>query len=245
MEFAGRSVSFMIVYQNTLYACATGTDDPVTGFEVWRSSSGDSGSWQRVAENGIGNINNNGVAGGAVFNNELYLAVDNDTDGVTIWKLANGTTWSQVNTSGFGSTDNTMSSGMAVLGGYLYAGTWNNVTGGQIWRYDGADWEEVVTDGFGSLNNKMIRSLYAYNGMLFSVTFNNVSGAQTWASNNGTTWSALNTNGFGTAHNYHTMLSNASTAYNGHFYVGTINRIDGGEIWQYVGFPVYLPAISK
>jgi hypothetical protein len=41
------------------------------------------------------------------------------------------------------------------------------------------------------------------------------------------------------------MLSNASTAYNGYFFVGTINRIDGGEIWQYVGFPVYLPAISK
>ena len=181
LEFAGRSVSLMMVYENMLYACATGTNDeygsPLTGIEVWQSSTGDSGTWQRVAENGFDNLNNSAVAGGAIFSGELYLAVDNAVDGVTLWKTANGTSWSQVNASGFGSSNNTLSSGIAVLGSYLYAGTWNEVTGGQIWRYDGTAWEIVVADGFGSLNNKMIRSLYTFKDRLFSVTFNNVGGA--------------------------------------------------------------------
>ena len=68
---------------------------------------------------------------------------------------------------------------------------------------------------------------------------------QTWTTVDGETWHALNTDGFGTPHNYHTLLSNASTTYNDHFYIGTINRIDGSEIWQYVGYPIYLPAIVK
>ena len=243
MEFEDRSVSFMIAFQDMLFACASGTSE--TGLDVWQSDSGDSGTWHRVAENGIDSINNSGVSGGAVFNGELYLAVDNFTDGVTIWKTGDGTDWDQVNTSGFGSIENKVASGMAVLEGYLYAGTSNSDTGGQIWRYDGTDWEVVVADGFGSLENSMIRSLYAFKGRLFSVTLNFDSGMQTWATRDGTTWHPLNTDGFGTPNNVHTMYSNASTAYNDHFYVGTVNWNDGGEIWQYVGYPIYLPMINK
>ena len=92
----------------------------------------------------------------------------------------------------------------------------------------------------------MIRSLYTFKGMLFSVTFNKVTaGRRPGRPADGTTWSALNTDGFGTPHNIIRCYSNASTAYNDHFYVGTINWIDGGEIWQYVGYPIYLPIINK
>lgn len=245
MEFAGRAVSFFIVFDGQIYACISGTSDesgnPTGGLEVWRSDTGASGSWVRVAENGFnGNINNGGISGGAVMGGELYLYADNTAEGVTLWKMLASGGWQQVNTSGFGSADNSMASGLAVLGEYLYAGTWNGATGGQIWRFDGTTWENVIPDGFGDVNNRMIRSLYTYNGTLYSVTFNNVSGAQTRATRDGQTWRELNLDGFGTPHNYHTQLSNASTAFNGRFFVGTVNRVEGGEVWQYLGAPTAL-----
>ncbi len=241
MEFAGRAVSFLIVHEGYLYACASGAFDesgnPIDGLEVWRSESGASGSWVRVAENGFnGNINNGGISGGTVLGGELYLYSDNSAEGVTLWKMLAGGGWQQVNTSGFGNADNSMASGLSVLGEYLYAGTWNGATGGQIWRYDGTTWGIVTADGFGDVNNRMIRSLYTFNDNLYSVTFNNVTGAQTRVTRDGQTWRELNMDGFGTPHNYHTQLSNASAAFNGHFFVGTVNREEGGEVWQYLGY---------
>jgi hypothetical protein len=239
---SNRTITVMAIFNNELYAM---TNNATTGLQVWRSSTGDSGSWVKEAEGGFGNANNQTVTGAAVFNDRLYLAVSNTVDGMTVWSKASGGAWTQGNTSGFGTTQNANPGGMAVLGGYLYVGVQNTVTGGQLWRTNGAAWSQAVANGFGDLHNTGINGLMTVQNQLFAVTNNTTTGLQVWQSANGTQWIPLNLNGLGKTGNSSGLWSNSSTAYGSTFYMGTMNGVSGGEIWQYVGFPIYLPDISK
>jgi hypothetical protein len=242
-EFGGstkRTVTVMTVFSNTLYAAAG------TPVEIWRSNTGDKGSWERVAQNGLGNPNNTNMTGAATFNGALYVSLVNTVDGISVWRTANGTMWTQVNTSGFGDVGNSDSGGMATLNGYLYVGMRNTTTGGQVWRFDGTNWSRVVADGFGNVNNE-IDSLYTVQNWLFAVAGNTTTGLQVRRTTNGTDWTALNLNGLGNSNNTFVLWSNSSTAFANSFYLGIWNGTSGGEVWQYVIYPVsvYLPLVRK
>ena len=90
-----------VVFKDTLYAIVS-TWSGTKGFEIWRSSTGNSGDWTRVVSDGFGSVDRNGVASGrVVFDGYLYGGFYDHKNGATIWRTNEGTNWSQVNTTGF------------------------------------------------------------------------------------------------------------------------------------------------
>jgi hypothetical protein len=58
-------------------------------------------------------------------------------------------------------------------------------------------------------------------------------------------WSQINLDGYGDSNNYATLWSNATAIFNNHLYIGNWNVITGGEIWEFIGFPTFLPLIKR
>jgi len=237
------AISTFAVFGNALYAATHNNND---GLEIWRSGTGNSGDWTRVVANGNGDADNYIATGLIEFNGYFYAAIENETDGAEIWRTDNGITWTQVATGGFGDAGNIQTGGFAVLGGYLYVGTRNDTVGAQVWRSsNGATWTQVMGDGFGDSNNCKIESLFASGGYLYAGTDNDVAGIEVWRSLNGTTWSQVNPDGFGDSNNISTLWSVGTVAFKNHLYIGTGNGANGGEVWQFVGYPVYLPLVVR
>jgi hypothetical protein len=206
------------------------------GTEIWRSSSGDTGTWSQVNATGFGDTDNQCATVLEVFNGYLYAGTFNSDTGGEIWRTSVGTTWNQVNTDGFGDGNNHAASSFAVFNGYLYAGTENDTTGGQVWRCstcDGSDWTQVVSNGFGSTNNRRAAALIASDNYLYCVTSNDETGAEVWHSSTGDSgdWEQVGPDGFGDSNNVSTNLDNAVAVFNDRLYASTSNWANGGQVW--------------
>jgi hypothetical protein len=234
------------VFSDTLYAATYNATD---GLEIWRSDTGDSGDWESVITSGFGGGADYRVSTGlTVFNGYLYAAVEaSSASAAQMWRTNDGITWTPVNTDGFGDSDNDQTGGFAIFGGYLYVGTRNDATGAQLYRsLNGTTWEQVIGNGFGDNNNYKMESPFAFNGYLYAGTRNEVTGVEVWRSTNGTSWSQVNPDGFGDSNNGGTLWSVSTVAFNNRLYIGTAwNDANGGEVWQFVGYPVYLPLVVR
>jgi len=225
------AVTNFVAYKGMLYA---GTGSVDGSAQIWRSPTGNSGSWTQVAPDESGLAGN--VTGFAVFKNALYVAIEPaDSSGlpIQVWRSTNGSDWVIVTDNGFEDESNISTGGFAQFGGYLYLGTRNEVTGAQLWRTnDGVHWALVVDNGFGDLNNIKIESLFVYNDLLYAVTYN-WTGLQVWRSVDGLNWEWVADNGFGDGSNFSTLWNSATTVYQGQIVIGTWNGNEGGEIWQF------------
>jgi len=250
----------MAVYQNQIYA-ATWSYTSAHGTEIWRSSSGGSGSWTRVVENGLGDATNVGVMSMDVFNGFLYAgtySIDSNTGrpaGCEVWRT-DGLTWSRVNGDGFGDLNCSRVS-LAVLGNSLYAGTGlrnpdtQTYPGGQIWRCTAAsgcdqvgDWSLLMSGGFGNTQNRYINSLIPFGSQIYAVTANYSTGMEVWSSSSGTNWGQVGFAGFSDSNNQSTYWDNSIAVFNNHLYIGTNNSANGGEIWQLLD-QLYLPLLRR
>ena len=240
------------VFDEQIYA-STSSITVTQGAEIWRSSTGNSGSWSQVVTNGFGDVNNKTIITLHQFNGKYYAGTDNTVTGTEVWCSNDGTSWSQVNADGFGDTYNW---GVVLQGfsGYLYAGTYNYAAsdnpGSELWRCqicDGTDWQQFpVAKGFGDTENRAIRSLIIYNNELYAATYNRTSGIEVWASSNGIDWEQVNVDGFGNSDNIFPYWDNSTCVFDGGWYVGTWNHVSGGEVWKYVQrHTIYLPLILK
>lgn len=240
------------VFDDQIYA-STASITETHGAEIWRSSTGNSGDWSQVANNGFGDVNNKVIITMHQFNGKYYAGTDNTVTGTEVWYSNDGISWSQVNADGFGDTYNW---GVVLQGfnGYLYAGTYNYAAsdnpGSELWRCqvcDGTDWQQLsVAKGFGDTENRAIRSLIIYHNELYAVTYNRTSGIEVWASSNGIDWEQVNEDGFGNSDNIFPYWDNSTYAFDDGLYVGTWNSVDGGEIWKYVQpYTIYLPLVIK
>jgi hypothetical protein len=183
------AVDHLYEFDGSFYAGTQNADNPSqsNGGEVWRSDSGDAGTWNQVVSGGFGDSVNGGIYRFIAFNNQLYASTfswDTSTHGGEIWRSSSGDSesWSRVVSDGFGDSNNASALSFAVFDGYIYVGTQNFVSGGEVWRSDtGNDtsWEQVNADGFGTLNNTSIPALAAFDGYLYAVTRND-NGAQVW-----------------------------------------------------------------
>lgn len=256
---ANGTINRLTPFNGSIYA-ATWSLTNTHGAEIWRSTTGDSGTWSPVVVNGNGDSTNGGIPSLEVFNGFLYAGVSNVNSTVTpntsvggkVWRSSNGTTWSQVNTNGFGNPDNYAVRSFAVLNGSLYAGVTNRnfaagtSTGGKIYRCtacDGSDWSTVISDGFGDTNNTNINSLITYNNTLYAAAGTSI-GLGIWQTTNGTTWIQANLNGFGTSNNSGTCYNNSLTIFNNNLFIGTTNGNNGGQIWQTLN-QLFLPLIMR
>lgn len=218
-----------------------------TGVEVWSSPSGDLGTWGQVNADGFG-------AGGTAqdiamqpYEDYLYLGLSRLDSGLAeLWRTHDGMAWTPVFTDGLGSLTNTNVSAMAGFKGYFYIGLRNLDTGGEVWRSaDGLDWTPVFTGGLGTVDNGRPYGLIVFNDQLYLVFSNLVDGAQVWRTGDGVAWEPVLSGGWGDSNNGYADYSNKSAAvFNSSLYIGTINNVDGGEIWQKL-HPSFLPLISR
>jgi hypothetical protein len=102
---------------------------------LYRSATGDPGSWEEVGQVVGANADNTRtiVDGATVYNGALYLATMNKVTGAEIWRTTDSVTWTQQNTGGFGYTE-TFAAQLIPFNGYLYAWTSNYTTGQRVYR---------------------------------------------------------------------------------------------------------------
>lgn len=235
------------VFRDTLYA-STWSYTETHGAEIWRSSTGDSSDWTQVVSNGFdGDTDNMAVLSFEIFSDKLYAGTFNSTTGGEVWRSSDGTNWDQVNADGFGTANNRAVSALAAFSGRLYASTMGiSGVGSQVWRCqvcDGSDWSKVVDNGFGDADTRGATALEVLDGHLYLAVRNYVSGLQVWRTADGTTWGQVGFDGFGDSNNWMTYFDNSMAVFDDRLYVGTFNPADGGEIWVYPLYPVYLPLV--
>lgn len=205
-----RAMDTLAVFQNKIYISVSNSAGDSGSVSIYRSDSGNSGTWMPVVTGGKGDINNHLIPAMAEFNGFLYAGVQNKVAGTRIWRTSDGITWNQVNTDGFGEANNYETITLAVFKGQLYAGTINNVTGGQIWRTsNGTTWTPVMTNGFGDPSNFMMLGLYAFQNRLYATASNDKTGTEVWSSPDGNQWIQMNIDGWGDSNNGFSLRGNA------------------------------------
>jgi len=233
-------ITALATYDGKLYA---GVTNLISGAQVWRSYSGDSGSWTQVAPGAPGTTVA-GVTGLAVFDGALYAAVESDAP-AQIWR-GSGISWTVVISDGFGNSLTTSTGGMAEYAGYLYVGAGNTADGALLWRTsDGANWEQAISPAFGDPNNQKVELVFVFQNRLYVSARNVQTGIELWRSTDGVMWERANQNGFGDGSNSGSNRGNATADFLGHLYVGTSNIVDGGELWQMQQRRTHLPLILR
>lgn len=237
----GNVISFA-TYSETLYAA---TQNFAGGAEIWKSSTGDLGSWTPVHAFGAGATGNGGFITMEEFGNDLYIGLHRDFLG-ELWRT-DGLTFTPVFTDGLGNPSNTSITGLAEFNGQLYLGTRNLDQSGELWRSDdGLAWTNVFTGGLGNPDNGRLYGLFAHQDHLYAVFSNTSTGAEVWRSSDGETWTQIATNGWGdSANDYADYADHGAAVFQNQIYIGTRNTVEGGEVWVWSLNQVFLPVILR
>jgi len=245
-------ISALAEFGGALYA-ATANWPPVIGgsgdgVEVWRSPSGDAGSWVQVNADGFGGSTWTDISTD-VFQGYLYLGLSRVTGDegslAELWRT-DGLTWTPVFTDGLGDAGNTHVAAMAEFQGEIYISLRNNTTGGQVWRSaNGLAWTPVFTDGLGDPTRARPYGLTVYDGRLVVVFARMGTGSEVWQTGDGLAWQRIATGGWGNSNNaMAAYFDKSNLLFRGDLYIGTLNMNDGGEIWRRLHV-VYLPLVFK
>ncbi|MBI5032935.1 MAG: PQQ-like beta-propeller repeat protein [Chloroflexi bacterium] len=239
--------SAFAVYSNTLYVA---TGNLTTGVEIWRSTTGNSGSWTQVNTDGFGG----GVCWDAItldtFGGYLYAGIGRAVGGTgsiaELWRTNNGTNWNPVFTNGLGNANNTYLSAMAEYKGHLYIGMRNTVNSGNIYgTTNGTTFNSITTNGFYNPNNTRPYGLYVSGNVLYIVFSNYATGAEVWKTDGSGWWTRVMQGGWGDANNKNAdYFDKAAVTFNNSLYIGTGNDVTGGQIWLMLR-QLYLPLIMR
>jgi photosystem II stability/assembly factor-like uncharacterized protein len=237
------SLNALAVFEDKLYAALL---NDVTGLEIWRSSSGDPGSWSQVNEDGFGDWGS-GDVNMEIYKGYLYAGFA-DLNGVgSLWRTNDGITWEPVFTDGLGNPSNGRMA-MAEFDGEFYLGFRNIPEGGQIWRSaNGVDWKLVVAGGFGEPGNGRPYGMIVADGALYVVFSNPVTGAQVWRTLDGYFWQRVNLDGWGEPFNTFADYNDKGAAvFNFNLYVGTLSNPTGGHVWKlFLSEETRIPLVAK
>jgi hypothetical protein len=136
-DFNNCAISSLVAYNDYLYA---GVWNP-NGVQVWRSEDGTTWSQVMLVDDAF---YTEPISALEVYNEKLYIIVQNFYTGVEVWRTANGLDWEQVGFAGFGDQNNITTywdNGTTVFKGRLYTGISNFWTGGEIWKLWAEDGE--------------------------------------------------------------------------------------------------------
>ncbi len=116
-------------------ALFVGMAAPGRGVQIYRSATGDRGSWELVVADGFGSTTSGRLISDAstVLGPALYVAILDDVLGVSVWRTPNGRTWTRVSPYGFGAPAN-FAAQLSAFHGDLYAWTSNYASGPGVWR---------------------------------------------------------------------------------------------------------------
>jgi hypothetical protein len=136
---------------------------------LWRSPTGDPGTWQQVWSN----PEEGSIRALAVHNHVLYVAVSHEqrrpglpgeiyaTDGDAVWMVIG---------DGFRGPGNTGIYSLASFNGWLYAGTSNSQLGYDVWKLEGPGGDgpiRVVTGGGPSPSNQSTTQMLVFQDRLY------------------------------------------------------------------------------
>lgn len=224
-----------MIYATTLYPGA-----------IWRSPSGDPGTWVKVYDLGE---NVYGMASPKEFKGWFYLLYKQEglAGAMTLIRTQDGVNWETVASPVLSADPLDFDGDLAVHEGSLYLSTGNYTCdendvctnlGGKVFRsQNGLDWEQVVFEGFGVPDNYWIAGLYSFQGYLYAVTWNDglasgVHGVQVWRSPKGDpgTWELINEPGWGDPDYNWGSQRGAQAGFMGELYVAGWSV--GAPIWK-------------
>ena len=195
-----------------------GTGVSLHGTPLWN------GKWEQRNAPGFGDPSDDDVTSLVHFGAHLYAG----TGEGKIWRSTDGASWAEVADLSRG-----VSLG-AIFQGALYAGTTDFSGGGQLFRsFDGLNWASVSSPGFGDATNVSLLPSVVFEGQLYAVTGNSSpsagDGGEIWRSSDGTSWTQVDSAGFGNAENWFVRLS---PNFGGYLYAGTANFNQGAELFR-------------
>ncbi|MGC8850096.1 MAG: hypothetical protein ACP5QI_06450, partial [Candidatus Bathyarchaeia archaeon] len=168
-----------------------GTVNP-SGGEIWRSKDGV--EWERMVDNGFGDVENVHVIPELTFRDQLYVVTANYLDGLNVFRSTDGKVWERVVENAFGYGGKNPFEVLTEINGTLYlcvAGTWP-LGVFQIWKSDdGKNWIQVGQTGFGNENNFFGGIGLGSDGFLYVSTLNPVDGLEAWRSKDGLKWEMI------------------------------------------------------
>ncbi len=168
----------MEVFQGSIYV---GTFNIFKGAQIWRSGSGEAGTWEQIYKDFIrGNM---GIRSLYNDNDEALYAGTLNRKGAQLLRTTDGRKWETVIRRGLWNKRNTTIRCITRFGEYLYAGAGS--CGAKLFRSeDGQKWEKVKTEpSFDSTkvrdpgkrrwitNNISIGELAVFNDMLYAFTW--------------------------------------------------------------------------
>jgi hypothetical protein len=218
----------LIVFHNQLYAGTASYD----GGEIWRTSDGV--TWEKVAAGGFGDPENSSRTL-AVYSDTLFVATDNRTTGIEVWRSDTGNTdsWTQANIDGFGGGATTQDVTIEVFDEYVYVGFGRIIDDtytAELWRSnDGYTWAPVFINGAGDVNNSNVTAMEGYDGYFYIGIRNVNSGGEVWRSPNGTDWTVVFDGGNGDPDNQRPY---GLISFNGCLYLVMNNSSSGAEVWE-------------
>jgi len=181
-DIGNKAATFMCIFKDCLYV---GCFNPLSGPEVWRSATGDPGSWTQVNQDGWGFRSNSDATRMLVHDGYLYVGTESARElndpkvGCQLWRTDGNLSppydqWEQVSPGGFGNPFNHNVCGLAMFNGKMYAGTWNTTQGTEVWRATPSatapfsDWEKVNENGFGDPENIWTLAISAVDDTLYA-----------------------------------------------------------------------------
>lgn len=214
-------------YDGYLYV-GTRNDDITQAPQIWRSQSGDPGSWEEVPNTGLGDEQ---LAYWSLltYNGQLWAGCATGGSRAELWKYNSATTnWTQEAIMGFDDANNGIYS-LVEFQGDLYIGT-SNAAGAEVWQRDGTTgaWTKVTQNGFGNAQNQIAYTMRVYNDVLYVGTLNEDTGAELYATSDGIAWELVFANGFDDTTNI-AIWNMLETG--GYFYLATESAA-GGRIYR-------------
>jgi hypothetical protein len=143
-------------FNGMLYVAVDSFDSDSYG-QIWRSQSGDTGTWEQVFS-----VFNSGFGAPlTAYNGFAYISGWNSTTGTMgAWRSSDGLSWESIGMGVLDVPENYGDGSIQAFRGTLYLSTQSS-DGGRIYRSsDGLNWQPVVTGGFGD------PTLYEINGLI-------------------------------------------------------------------------------
>ncbi len=247
-------------YGGQVYA-GTRSGDPEQGAEIWRSTSGDAGSWQRAASSGLdGDVANRAIGAMGVYTGSLWAGTCHSGQ-PEIWQSRDGRSWTPggpAGNAGIGTFGTGCVSDFLEYEGYFYAALGPDLragTGyraGEVWRCkrcDAEDWEQVAPSGIGNTYSIGRISLAAFDEppfrYLYAAVGNPRTGLEVWRAPDGLAWEQVAVGGIGDSNNADVFGPESLVAWHGRLHLATLNQATGGEILSSAGSrPGSLPTPS-
>ncbi len=205
-------IGFMLVlFANTVIA---------SNLMVKNQESTGSYDWTQIHEDGFGNVENVGVRGIEIFDDNVVIgtASFSEDSGLVIGKPKLIKDFFYEYASNGSASDNFKSNGC------------------EIWAYNGTSLRPIIAEngtmdaGFGNKNNSEIGFLISFDNYLYAGTRNYEEGCEIWRTSDlDLEWECVSDSGFGNVKNSWAM---EECIFKGDLYIGTYNIDEGTEIYR-------------